>query len=127
MVRSEVQASYPRLTAEYTFPTSPIASTSHQPSETSAEAGTDGFVSVGPPDELKDRASDCLGDDETSSVEAYTAMPSNKLRENDYVKPTELGYARRDENSPAIFQQKQEHVQSLKEGREQVCPTISTS
>jgi hypothetical protein len=126
MVHIERQASEARPTIEYTFSTSPIASTAHQTSEPPAQAWTDG--SVGPPDELRDRASDSLGDDEASSVEAHKAMPSSKLRENDSIRPTEPGNASKDINSLATRKQTHKHVQSLKmEEQDRVCPVLSTS
>src|SRR5438046_6541451 len=99
MVHMERQASKAKPTIEYTSSASPIASTIHQTSEPPAQAGTDS--SVGPPNELRDRASDSLGDDEASLVEAHKAMPLSKLRENDSTRPTEPGNASEDINSPA--------------------------
>jgi hypothetical protein len=80
MVSTEPEASDPRVTVEYACSTPPITSTT-QASETLAQAGTDG--SVGPLDKLRNRASNGLGDDNASSVEAQRAMPSRKLCEND--------------------------------------------
>jgi len=100
MAPIERQASEAKPTIEYTSSTSPIASSAHQMSEPLAQAG-----SVAPLDELKNRASDGLRDNEASSMEAHKAMPSSKLRENDSTKPTEPG----------------------KEEQDQVCPALSTS
>lgn len=80
-----------------------------------------------PTDELRDGASDSLGDDEASLVEAHKSMPLSKLRENDSTRPTEPGNASEDINSLATRKQTHKHVQSLKEEQDQACPAISTS
>jgi Heterokaryon incompatibility protein (HET) len=126
MVHIERQASEAKPTIEYTSSASPIASTIHQTSEPPAQAGTDSSVS--PPNELRDRASDSLGDDEASLVEAHKAMPLSKLRENDSTRPTEPGNASEDINSPATLKQTRKYVKSLKKGeQDQARPAISTS
>src|SRR5271156_1624581 len=86
MILIECQASEAKPTIEYTSSISPIASTM-QTSEPPAQAGTNS--SVGPPNELRDRASDGLGDDEASLVEAHKAMLLSKLCENDSTRLTE--------------------------------------
>jgi hypothetical protein len=151
MVRTDAQASYPRPTVEYTSSTSPIVST-HQTSETTEQARTDGSVGVGPPDQLRDRTSDSLGDDEASSVEVNKAMPSSKLRENNRTRPAGPKNPGEDINSPATSTQTHTAVGGLMNTEQhatifrdvyaiqgdtaiasssatdaQACPTLSTS
>ncbi|KAK3179011.1 hypothetical protein OEA41_001150 [Lepraria neglecta] len=125
MVPIERQASEGRPTVESAFSTSPIVSTAHQTSESPAQAGADG--SVRPLDESRDRASDGLGNDEASLVEANKAMPSSKLRENGSIRPTEPRNASEDINSPATRKQTHKYVQSLKKKKQdQLCLALST-
>ncbi len=125
MVPIERQASEGRPTVESAFSTSPIGSTAQQTSESPAQPGTDG--SVCPLDVSGDRASDGLGDDEASLVEAKKAIPSSKLRENGSIRPTEPGNASKDINSPATRKQKHKYVQGLKKNeQDQLCLALST-
>jgi hypothetical protein len=85
-------------------------------SETPAQAGKDG--SVGPPDQLRDRDSDGLGEDETSSVEVNKAMLSSKLHDNDPTRPAWPGNASEDINSLATSTQIHKVVRGLMKGEQ---------
>jgi hypothetical protein len=126
MAPIERQASEAKLAIEYTSSTSPIASTTHQTSEPPAQARTD--ISVGPPDKLRDRASDSLRDDGSSSVEAHKTIPSSNLHEKDSTKLTEPKNAGEDMNTLATSKQTHKYVQRLKkEEQDQACLALSTS
>lgn len=92
MVPIECQESEAKLTVEYTFSTS-----------------------LSLPPSIRNRASDSLGDDEASLVEAHKVVLSSKLRENDSTRPTEPGNTSEDTSSPATRKQMQKLVQGLKE------------
>jgi hypothetical protein len=125
MAPIECKASEAKPAIEYTSSTSPIAST-HQTSEPPAQAGTD--RSNGPPDKLRDRASDSLRDDESSSVEVHKTIPSSNLHEKDSTKLTEPKNAGEDMNTPATSKQTHRYVQRLKkEEQDQACWALSTS
>jgi hypothetical protein len=89
-----------------------MASTTHQTSETQAQAEIDGPVG---PNKLRDRGSGDLGDDETSSVEVKVnkTIPSSKLGENDPTRPAGPGNASEDMDSLATSTQIHRAVRGL--------------